>query len=249
MIRRYLGSALFPPDSIYRVTTPLINQSLVFDIGANRGAMARMFTDAGAITVAVEPQPFLVHDNIENFAGCAAIENCCVAAHNGRIEFYPSARDTISSCNPQWREGYFKDDPESKGLPTQTIAAVTLEFLIEKYGRPKYIKIDVEGFEDKVLAGLTSAVDMLSFEYTGGYAEIFEACALEIRRLDYRRIIAFEEKKKGSRKLCRIFQFDAVDQTLSYFRALDKYRQGDLLLLNRHVDIDLGLLTTSAYES
>jgi FkbM family methyltransferase len=249
MIRRYLGSALFPLDSIYRVTTPLINQSLVFDIGANRGAMTRIFTDAGAFTVAVEPQSFLVRDNPGNFKDCAAIEFCCVAADNGRIPFYPSVRDTISSCNPEWRDGYFKDDPESESLPPQTIETVTLEMLIEKYGRPKYIKIDVEGFEDQVLAGLKSTVDMLSFEYTGGYPEVFESCAQEMQRLNYHRIIAFEEKKKGAEKLCRIFEFDGIDKTLSYFRALDKYRQGDLLLLNRDVDIDLGLLDPSRYES
>ena len=36
--------------------------------------------------------------------------------------------------------------------------------LIKKFGSPKYIKIDVEGYEYNVLKGLKSCVNMISFE-------------------------------------------------------------------------------------
>ena len=42
----------------------------------------------------------------------------------------------------------------------------TLDKLIEKYGEPVFIKIDVEGFELEVLKGLTRPVKLLSYEYT-----------------------------------------------------------------------------------
>jgi hypothetical protein len=38
--------------------------------------------------------------------------------------------------------------------------------LIEEFGVPQFIKIDVEGYELKVLKGLTQPVEMISFEYT-----------------------------------------------------------------------------------
>ena len=41
---------------------------------------------------------------------------------------------------------------------------ITLDDLISTYGRPFYIKIDVEGYEAKVLKGLRTAVPYLSFE-------------------------------------------------------------------------------------
>jgi hypothetical protein len=42
----------------------------------------------------------------------------------------------------------------------------TLDSLIIRHGIPRFIKIDVEGFEAQVLAGLSQPVDALSFEFT-----------------------------------------------------------------------------------
>jgi hypothetical protein len=38
--------------------------------------------------------------------------------------------------------------------------------LIEEYGQPDYIKIDVEGLEQDVLRGLRRPIDYVSFEFT-----------------------------------------------------------------------------------
>ena len=46
------------------------------------------------------------------------------------------------------------------------VSAVTLDDLIARHGRPGFVKIDVEGAELDVLRGLSSALDMLSFEFT-----------------------------------------------------------------------------------
>ena len=39
--------------------------------------------------------------------------------------------------------------------------------MISKYGRPQFIKIDVEGYEHVVLEGLSQPVRALSFEFIG----------------------------------------------------------------------------------
>ena len=46
----------------------------------------------------------------------------------------------------------------------QSIKAITLNELIKEFGFPKYIKIDVEGFEYSVLKGLDYDIEIISFE-------------------------------------------------------------------------------------
>jgi hypothetical protein len=46
----------------------------------------------------------------------------------------------------------------------KAIETTTLDQLIDTHGRPFFIKIDVEGFERKVLAGLKHKIPFLSFE-------------------------------------------------------------------------------------
>ena len=44
------------------------------------------------------------------------------------------------------------------------VDTTTLDDLISKHGLPEFIKIDVEGNEKNVLAGLTQAIKFISFE-------------------------------------------------------------------------------------
>ena len=48
----------------------------------------------------------------------------------------------------------------------EIVRVSTLDFFIKKYGCPKFIKIDVEGFEAEVVRGLTKSVEMLSLEFS-----------------------------------------------------------------------------------
>jgi hypothetical protein len=41
-----------------------------------------------------------------------------------------------------------------------------LDQLIEEYGVPNFCKIDVEGYEQKVLNGLSQPIKIISFEFT-----------------------------------------------------------------------------------
>jgi len=52
----------------------------------------------------------------------------------------------------------------------------TLDALIGEHGVPAFIKIDVEGFEEEVLMGLTQPVAALSFEFTTILRDVARAC-------------------------------------------------------------------------
>jgi hypothetical protein len=68
-------------------------------------------------------------------------------------EFIKATRESGRFENYTWKKG-------------ATIQMTTLDDLIGKYGLPKFIKIDVEGFELEVLKGLNQRVEYISYEYT-----------------------------------------------------------------------------------
>lgn len=143
--------------SIYAYIYDAIRNELVFDIGSNIGQMVKRFVNVGAKVVAVEPQSELVFH--ENYNNVFAVKNMCVGDTVGEVSFYKSEHHQSSSCIDTWQQIY----PDKRWIKVK-IETTTLDALIEEFGKPKYIKIDVEGYEDKVLSGLSQKIDLISFE-------------------------------------------------------------------------------------
>jgi hypothetical protein len=84
-----------------------------------------------------------------------------------------SSADTISSLSPEWIDAVQKSGRfgEEHWNQRQRIEIQTLDALVAKFGRPAFVKIDVEGFEDQVLAGLSAPVGGVSLEFTPEFME------------------------------------------------------------------------------
>jgi len=52
------------------------------------------------------------------------------------------------------------------------VRVVTLDSVIASFGTPRYIKIDTEGFEEQVLAGLSTPIELISVEFIPGFRHL-----------------------------------------------------------------------------
>lgn len=160
-----------------RFYRPLIPpRSLVFDVGANVGNYSRVFRDLGASVVAVEPQPDLAR-RIRRFRGIS-VEQVALGAKPARANLRLAQAHTIASLSVEWiaavrSSGRFAEYDWADAVEVQVS---TLDALIEHYGEPAFLKIDVEGYEADVLSGLSRPLALIAFEHTPEFAGNTERC-------------------------------------------------------------------------
>jgi FkbM family methyltransferase len=146
---------------------------LVFDIGAHVGNRARALAALGCRVIALEPQPDFARMLRLLFARNPRIEvvEAAVTGASGEDWLAVSERTpTVSTTATAWRDERARE-PGFDGVEWNRrlrVRTVSADALIARYGRPAFIKIDVEGGEPAVLDGLTAPVAALSFEYLPG---------------------------------------------------------------------------------
>jgi len=226
-----------PKSEMFDYINKAIKGQLVFDIGANQGQMTRRYIEAGGKVVAVEPQTEITSHR--NFNGVFSIKHVCVADKPGEVAFYECVGHSISSsCLKKWRDHY----PEKEWRKI-TVPCVTLDMLIEEFGRPKFIKLDVEGYEDKVLAGLSQRIELISFEFTKGFIDSSIRCVEILDKLKFKKIMPCIKRKVKSRlrgkkiKLYEIFEEfynkeDAIEYLKGISKMTDKKFWGDMLVVS-----------------
>ncbi|WP_062013606.1 FkbM family methyltransferase [Aureimonas sp. AU4] len=153
---------------------------LAFDIGAHVGNRSQALARAGARVVAFEPQPRLAAYLERRVAGGPIrLDRRAVGARPGRAVLAISPRHpTVSTLSADWRRRV-GEDAGFRGVEWNERAEVeiaTLDDLIAEYGEPAFCKIDVEGHEAEVLAGLSRPLRLLAFEYTPATLDIAERC-------------------------------------------------------------------------
>jgi FkbM family methyltransferase len=154
---------------------------LVFDIGAHVGDRIAALRRLDARVVALEPQPALVFtlNVLYGRNRNVTIERKAIGRSTGTMRMMINTNNpTISTAS----DAFVNAARDAAGWEGQVwdksieVPATTLDALIATHGRPSFIKIDVEGFEEEALAGLTQPVKALSFEFTTIQRDVARAC-------------------------------------------------------------------------
>lgn len=163
---------------------------LVFDVGAHVGTRSRAMRLGGARVVAIEPQRLFARFLRRTLPRDIYLVEAAVGAESGDVDMAVSRRHpTVSSL----RADFVEQATQTPGFQhvrwdrTERVRVVTLDQLATEYGHPDYVKIDVEGFESEVLAGVTTPPPMVSVEFLPGFAAHIHAAMEQLQTLgDYR---------------------------------------------------------------
>jgi FkbM family methyltransferase len=147
---------------------------LIFDVGANCGKKTDVFLKLGAHVVAVDPDEanlrILARKYREGIRKRPVTIVGKAVSDSARVEtlWVTSPGDGLNTLSEKWVQT-LKDNPGKFGVShdfpvRQSVETTTLGSLMEAYGVPRYIKIDVEGHEPRVLRGLPRPVPVVSFE-------------------------------------------------------------------------------------
>ena len=155
---------------------------LCFDVGANVGNRTNVFLRLGARVVAVEPQKTSFRVLQQKFTRNrrVVLVNQGLSDHVGYVDLHIANVSTISTMSKDWKSavtdsGRFPSDRYS-WTQVVSVPVTTMDHLIERYGLPAFVKIDVEGYELPALQGLSQPVRHLSFEHTPEFFDSTRQC-------------------------------------------------------------------------
>lgn len=162
---------------------------LVFDIGYNNGNFSKeiLLTNPNSKIVAIDAHPMYEQRFNENpISNITFINNAISDKLNEEISFFIcDSNPGINSINENWiseiRHSHFFDKTKRE----IKVKSITLDYLIENYGIPDILKLDIEGAEFLALSGLSKKCPLVLFEWCEECFEDTKKCLHLLKDLGY----------------------------------------------------------------
>ena len=160
---------------------------MMWDIGANVGEVSLHFSRICDKVIAFECNPNLVSKLHRQFDGTnVVVDKRGLADTCGIKHFKICDASTLSTFSEEWTTDcrFSKEHYWDIEIPVDVI---TLDAAIEEYGKPDYVKIDVEGYEYNVIKGLTKCLEhtIFSFEWVEEQTEDIKKIIEYVRSIGY----------------------------------------------------------------
>ena len=187
---------------------------LFFDIGANIGSWAAANIAPGVTIISIEASPRTytqLSGNVKRFPGVTALHYAVASTTEPTITFYHcNSADVLSTLDRDWLSSPSSRFAQYKNSITEcTVPAITIDKLIERYGVPDLLKIDVEGAENIVLQSLTQKVPLLCFEWASEWKDKNIQCIERLVSLGFTEFFIQHEDKYTFRPT--VFDKSAAD--------------------------------------
>jgi FkbM family methyltransferase len=129
-------------------------EKIIYDIGSNNGDDIPYYLLKADKVVAVEANPDLARGIEQRFAkeilsGCLFVENCVITVDSSAkaVPFYIHKTNHVQSQ-------FLAPPPGSDLFQEVLLPSKNIIEIIERHGKPYYIKIDIEGYDQYVLKHL-----------------------------------------------------------------------------------------------
>ncbi|MCP4614621.1 MAG: FkbM family methyltransferase [Planctomycetes bacterium] len=160
---------------------------LCFDVGANVGRRTKVFLKLKATVIAVEPQEHCMAQLKKKYGSNnrVVLVPKAVGEKKGQMEMMLCDSHSLSSLSKNWVEtvkasGRYSSCTWDK---TVTVPVVSLDDLISQYGKPAFMKIDVEGYEYEAIKGLSQPIKAICFEFTPEFMDSTINCVEHLSKI------------------------------------------------------------------
>ena len=143
-----------------------MDRNLIYDVGMHKGEDTDFYLKKGFRVIAIEAHPELAAQGAERFPefianGKLVIVNKAVGAENGTARFFVNDKRSVwGTLNEDWAARNQHLGAESHVIEVQT---TRFEALLQQYGVPYYMKIDIEGSDHLCLEALAKFPDKSHF--------------------------------------------------------------------------------------